>query len=79
MTPSNVPTTATSPYAPGVAGTDGLSGGGAGGNGGSQHTFAAISGKSSVGSVSITGTVNLIAPTSTPAGLYGATLTLTVA
>jgi hypothetical protein len=79
VTPSNVPTAATSPYAPGVAGTDGLSGGGAGGNGGSQHTFAAISGTSSVGSVSITGTVNLIAPTSTPAGLYGATLTLTVA
>ena len=79
VTPTNVPTTATVPYAPNVTGTDGLSGGGTGGNGGDQHTFAAISGKSSVGSVSITGTVNLIAPTSTPAGLYGATLTLTVA
>jgi hypothetical protein len=55
-------------YAPGASGTDGLSGG--------PHEFATAA--AGDGSVYIDGVLTLEAPTSTPAGVYTATLTFTV-
>ena len=58
-------------YAAGASGSDGLAGAG--------KPFASAAPGDSVGSVNIDGTLTLKAPTSTPAGLYAATLTFTVA
>jgi len=56
-------------YAPGATGSDGLAGG--------PHVFATAA--AGAGSVYIDGVLTLVAPTSTPAGVYTATLTFTVA
>jgi hypothetical protein len=58
-------------YAAGASGSDGLAGPG--------KPFASAASGDSVGSVNIDGTLTLKAPTSTPSGLYAATLTFTVA
>ncbi|MFZ0251249.1 MAG: Ig-like domain-containing protein [Acidimicrobiales bacterium] len=58
-------------YAAGASGSDGLAGSG--------KPFASAAVGDSVGSVNVDGTLTLKAPTSTPAGLYAATLTFTVA
>jgi hypothetical protein len=58
-------------YAAGAAGSDGLAGAG--------KPFATAAVGDSVGSVNVDGTLTLKAPSSTPAGLYAATLTFTVA
>ena len=58
-------------YAAGASGSDGLAG--------TAKPFASAAVGDSVGSVDIDGKLTLTAPTSTPAGLYAATLTFTVA
>jgi Bacterial Ig-like domain (group 3) len=62
-------TDAATPYAPADPGSDGAKGG--------PHQFASAA--HGLGSVFIGGNLNLKAPASTPAGLYTATLTFTIA
>jgi len=57
------------PYSTGATGTDGLYG--------APHAFASAS--AGDGSVYVDGTLSLVAPSSTPAGTYSATLTFTIA
>ena len=56
-------------YGPSAAGTDGLGG---------VHQFASAPVGDSDGSVYINGLLTLVAPTSTPAGQYTATITFTI-
>jgi hypothetical protein len=65
LTPNPVPAT---PLLPGVASTAGL--------GGAQHTFAHAT--HGLGSVDVSGTLTLIAPTSTEPGLFTGSITFTV-
>ena len=58
-------------YTAGASGSDGLAG--------AAKPFATAAPGDSVGSVNIDGTFTLKAPTSTPAGLYAATVVFTVA
>ena len=58
-------------YVVGVSGSDGLAG--------AAKPFATAAPGDSVGSVNIDGTFTLKAPTSTPAGLYAATVVFTIA
>jgi hypothetical protein len=58
-------------YAAGASGSDGLAGG--------PHAFATAAAGDGDGSVYVDGLLTLAAPTSTPAGVYTATLTFTVA
>lgn len=71
---NDVTSTATtgSPYPAGASGTDGLSG--------EAHAFANTTSapNGGDGSVFVDGTLNLVAPSSTPAGTYSATLTFTI-
>jgi len=62
------PTGSSVPYGPSATGTDGI--------GGEQHEFASAA--AGAGQVYINGVLTLIAPTSTPAGTYTATLTFTI-
>jgi Bacterial Ig-like domain (group 3) len=68
VVPTDV-TDAATPYAPGDPGSDGAKGG--------PHQFASAA--HGLGSVNVVGNLNLQAPASTPAGLYTATLTFTIA
>jgi hypothetical protein len=73
VTLTGVPSTAVTnldPYSATATGDDGL--------GGAAHEFASAAAGDSVGTVYVDGTLTLIAPTSTPAGTYTATLTFTV-
>ncbi len=71
VTTNNVTSAATTgtPYGTTDTGSDGLKGG--------PHAFATAA--SGNGSVYVDGTLSLVAPSSTPAGLYSATLTFTIA
>jgi hypothetical protein len=71
VTVNDVVSSTVNGYAPGAGGSDGLKSPPA-------NPFASAAAGNSVGTVDVRGVLKLIAPTSTPAGLYTATLTFTV-